>query len=147
MRAAVEPFSAALPELLVLGRTAWAEVGLLDLPYDPDTAGYLDLERAGLLLFVGLRERGALVGYLSGFLRRHLHSKGCLTLYGDMVYVRPEARGRFGFRRLLRAAEAECKRRGVVVKMFGSTALNPQIGQLLELHGYRATETIYAKGR
>lgn len=58
-----------------------------------DEPRYEQLEKAGILFLLTVRNEGQLVGYFSGFIMRHLHYLGAGPwAMTDMYYVKPEYR-------------------------------------------------------
>ena len=115
LTAHVESFMACLPELAPVLPLHYQELALDQdkVPLDPDYSRYQMLEDAGALLFVALRQRGALVGYYIGFMLPHMHYASCMTCSTDIFYVLPELRLKGGGGVLFNAVEAELKRRKV----------------------------------
>ncbi len=66
------------------------------VPLDPQYDEYLRRDAAGMVLFVALREAGAIIGYYVGFVAPGLHYKTCLTLTTDIFYLDPDRRGSEG---------------------------------------------------
>lgn len=138
---------AAWDEAAQLWQGYWDEVRPQDeeMPLDPDISVYEELEREGNLLFLGVRTSDdELVGFYVTFIMPHYHHKSVLCAFADVWYLAPMYRkGAIGFR-LLRMAEAECRKRGVQ-RMYGSVMLDSDIGTLLEAAGWQAIEKQYSK--
>lgn len=146
LSAQVEPFSAALPEMLPMLPLHWEELALDkdQVPLAPRWDAYARMESEGQLLLVTLREHGQLVGYSWTFIAPHLHYGTTLTATMDIFWIRPESRGRMGGRRLFRAVEAELRRRGVKRWMVGSK-LHKDSSRLFEALGFRPVEVWLSK--
>jgi GNAT superfamily N-acetyltransferase len=140
---AVEPFPPFLEEVKPLLPIHWKELALYQdkVPLDPDYDAYLKLDAAGQILLVAVRKDGALIGYFVGFVRRHVHYKSWLTCGMDIFYVLPEHRGGVG-KKLFRAVEVECKRRGIHTLIVGSK-LHKDASWLFEHLGYKEVERYY----
>ena len=142
----VESFEAVLDELKPLLPTHWQELALDkdEVPLDPQYDYYIKSEHLGQLMFITLREVGALAGYFIGFVAPGLHYKTCLTLHCDIWYVWPANRGNGAGAVLLDAVEKEAKRRGVQ-RMFVGTKLHKDSGWLLQRLGYQEVERTFSK--
>lgn len=145
--AQVEPYAACLPELKALYQDHWLELALdkekPEAALDPMWDVYESRDAAGQLLLVTLRETGRLAGYFLGFIAPGLHYRRCLTYHLDIFRVTPDARGRMGGKRMVRALIAECKRRGVK-RMFLAEKLHAPSGRLFEAFGFAPVEKTYS---
>lgn len=144
--AQVEPWLSNVAELkgligghyeeLALDKEAW--------PLDPRWDVYEAEDRAGVLLFVTLREAGRLVGYFIGNVAPGKHYKTCLTCVMDIFYVHPDFRkGRSGLI-LFKAVEHELRRRGVN-RWFVGTKLHKSAAVLFKRLKFVEIETYYSK--
>lgn len=139
-----ESFRATLPELLPVLPLHYQELALNQdkVPLDPQYDIYLAREDAGELMFMVVRENGALIGYFIGFVAPGLHYRTCLTLTMDIFFVTPEHRGgRIGYS-LFRAVEDEAKNRGVD-RMFVGSKVHLDASFLFEKLGYERVEIYY----
>lgn len=144
--AQVESFMAQLDELKPILPTHYEELALDkdDCPLDPRYDVYERMEAAGELLFVTLRQRGALIGYFIGFVHPGLHYQTVLTCHMDIFYVHPEHRGNGGGQILFAEVERELKRRGVT-RWFVGAKLHLDASWLFERLGFRRIEVYYSK--
>lgn len=118
MRCLVEPFGAWYQEAQPLFRAHWQEIARHRERFEllPDWERYLQLERAGALFAVAVREQWALVGYATFIVGRHLHYKQMRTAGQDMIYLAPAHRARgFGYCALVKFCDEELARLGVHV--------------------------------
>lgn len=114
------------------------------IPLDPQFDLYLARSAAGQVIYVTLRERGALIGYLVSFVAPGMHYQGCLTCTTDIFYVTPNLRGLHGGALLFDAWKKECARRGVKLMQIGiKTRHAKYAGPLLEAAGFQATELMF----
>jgi len=114
------------------------------IPLDPQFDLYLARSAAGQVIYVTLRERGALVGYLVSFVAPGMHYQGCLTCTTDIFYVTPDLRGLHGGALLFDAWKKECARRGVNLMQIGiKTRHAKYAGPLLEAAGFKPTELMF----
>lgn len=114
------------------------------IPLDPQFDLYLARSAAGQVIYVTLRERGALIGYLVSFVAPGMHYQGCLTCTTDIFYVTPDLRGLHGGAMLFEAWKKECARRGVKLMQIGvKTRHAKYAGPLLEAAGFKATELMF----
>lgn len=121
-----------------------SEHKLAGIPLDPQFDLYLARADAGQVIYVTLRERGALIGYLVSFVVPGMHYQGCLTATTDIFYVTPDLRGLHGGALLFDAWKKECARRGVNLMQIGiKTRHAKYAGPLLEAAGFKATELMF----
>lgn len=142
----VENLTERLDEMKPLFPAHWEELALDKdkVPLDPQYDIYLRRDAAGEVLFVTVREDGALVGYFVGFVAFGLHYRTCLTLTMDIFFVHPDARGHGAGLRLFKAVEAEAMRRGVQRVFYGSKN-HKDASRLFEAIGCAPVETYYSK--
>jgi GNAT superfamily N-acetyltransferase len=142
---AVEPLTQILEELKPLFPAHWAELALDkdQVPLDPQYEIYLQRDARGEVLFVAVREDGALVGYFVGFVAPGLHYRTCLTLTEDIFWISPEARGAGCGYALFKEVEQEARRRGVQ-RMFVGSKLHKDASWLFEKLGYTEVERYYS---
>lgn len=125
--AQIESFESRLDELKPMLPAHHAELGLFQdkMPLDPDYPTYFRAERAGELLFVTVRESGALVGYWISFIQPGLHYKTTLTNKMDIYWVHPDHRGHKAGFMLADLVKSESARRGVKIWYAGSKNHKP----------------------
>lgn len=140
----IESFAERLEELKALLPMHYQELALNKdkVPLDPQYDIYLARERAGELMFVTLREAGALVGYFIGFVAPGLHYRTCLTLTMDIMYVHPDKRQCGGGSILLDFVKTQARLRGVQRAFVGEKVHAP-IGGFLESQGFELCERTY----
>lgn len=143
----VEWITALWDELAPLAAAHFAEVA--DLPHglSLDHAGYAAAEKAGAhILFTardGDEDGDELVGYLSMFLRRHVHAV-TLSAYQDAIYLKPEHRQGWNAQGLIAFADANLRSNNVgVVYQFVPTAHD--FGAVLRQLGYNPTEIVWSR--
>lgn len=144
--ACVESFVERLPELKPILPLHYEELALdkADCPLDPRYDVYERLEAAGELLFVTLRQRGALIGYFIGMVAPGMHYRTCLTCHMDIFYVHPDHRGNAGGQILFAEVERELRRRGVT-RWFVGCKLHLDASWLFERLGFQRIEVYYSK--
>jgi GNAT superfamily N-acetyltransferase len=142
----VESFEERLAELQVLLPLHYRELAMNQdkVPLSPIYAHYIDRERAGGLIFVTLRDAGALVGYFIGFIAPGLHYSTCLTCTMDIFYVHPDKRTGSAGVRMFRFVETELKRRGVQ-RWFMGSKIKADASALFKRIGAAPVETYYSK--
>lgn len=145
LTAHVENLTERLEELKPLFPLHWEELALNKdkVPLDPQYHVYLERDARGGVIFVTLRDKGELVGYFVGFVAPGLHYQTCLTCHMDILYLRKDKRGGRGGLILLKAVQAELKRRGVQ-RWFVGTKAHMDIGRLFEAMGFTHVETTYS---
>jgi GNAT superfamily N-acetyltransferase len=143
----IESFEERLAELQELLPLHYEELALNKdkVPLSPQYGIYIERERKGELIFVTMREAGALVGYFIGFIAPGLHYSTCLTCTMDIFYIHPDkrAQGLPGVR-LFRAVEKELRRRGVDRWFVGSKA-KADASALFEFLDFERVEIYYSK--
>lgn len=110
-----EPLEDVLPELKLHFATHWRELALNQdqVPLSPQYDRYLAKAAAGEIVCVVGRDVGQVVAYYVGFVGPGLHYSTCLTCVTDIWFVNPTHRTGTAGIRLLKAVEAELRRRGV----------------------------------
>lgn len=142
----VENLASQLEEIKVLLPLHYAELALNQdhVPLDPQYEIYLERERRGELVFMVLRDAGAMVGYFLGFIAPGLHYQTCLTCTMDIFYVQKDKRTGSAGIRLFRAVEQELKRRGVK-RWFMGSKIHADASALFKRIGATPVETYYSK--
>lgn len=142
----IESFEQQLAELQVLLPEHYKELALNQshVPLSPQYDIYIRRERAGELLFVTLRDAGALVGYFIGFIAPGLHYSTCLTCTMDIFYVRADKRTGSAGIRMFRFVETELRRRGVQ-RWFMGSKVKADASALFKRIGAEPVETYYSK--
>lgn len=121
-----------------------SEHKLAGIPLDPQYDLYLARAAAGQVLYVTLREAGALVGYLVSFVAPGMHYRSCLTATGDIFFVYPTKRGLEGGKTLFSAWLKECRRRGISLAQIGmKTRHTKYVRPILEDLGFVETEVMF----
>ena len=146
LTAQIEPFMAGVEELKPLLPLHWEELALNKdkVPLDPQWGEYARRDAAGMILYVTLREAGALKGYFIGFIAPGLHYATCLTLTMDIYWTHPDIRGGTAAVRLFRTVEREAMRRGVHRIFYGSKN-HKDSSRLFTALGCEAVETYHSK--
>lgn len=142
----VESFRRALSELMPLLPLHYEKLALNKdrVPLDPNFEFYFQKEDLGELSFITLRSNGALMGYWIAFIAPGLHYQTCLTSIMDIWFIHPELAGGSAPLRLIRAVEAEMKRRGVQ-RWFAGEKLHTPCGRLFEAVGMQPVERTFSK--
>lgn len=141
-----ESFEAGLPELKALLPLHYEELALNQdkVPLSPQYEIYFERERRGELLYMTMREAGALIGYFIGFIAPGLHYSTCLTCTQDIFFIHPDKRRGLHGPRLFRAVEHELRRRGVQ-RWFVGSKVNSDASALFERLDFEKVETHYSK--
>lgn len=113
-------------------------------PLDPMYEVYLEREQDGQISVVTLRDNGQLIGYWVAFICPGLHYRTVLTSTMDIWNVKPEYAHTTAPLRLIKAVEAEMRRRGVK-RWFAGEKLHKPCGRLFEAVGMRKIESTYSK--
>lgn len=144
LTAQIESFEACLDELRPMLPEHHKELGLFQekMPLDPNFPVYFAHEQAGSLLFVTVRDAGALVGYWISFIQPGLHYQSTLTNQMDIYWVHPDHRGQKAGFMLADLVKAECIRRGVKIWYAGSKNHKPS-EWFFERLGFEHCEAYY----
>ncbi len=146
--AQVEPFMSQVEELKRLLDGHYEELALNKdkVPLSPQWHLYADHENSGRLVYIALRERGELIGYIISIVAPGLHYSTCLTAHMDILFVRPDRRDKFarGVLLMIDTLEAELRRRGVQ-RWFMGTKLHKDIGAIFRRRKFEAVEMTYTK--
>ena len=156
-----ESLTTVLPELKRHFGRHYLELALNQdsVPLSPLDDRYLAKDAFGEVVCVTGRERGAIFAYYVGFVGPGLHYSTCLTCTPDIWFVEPEKRNGTAGVRLLKAVEAELRRRGVQRWLMGGKIARrggDEIGRelrevrtdpsaLFERIGAERIEVIYSK--
>jgi hypothetical protein len=93
-----------LEEVLELSKEHWKEVegmaGCPELKLDLDVILHHQLERAGVLVALGLFDEGRLIGYLQASVGPSFQHRGVLFAQTEGLYVKPSKRGIRSFRKV-----------------------------------------------
>lgn len=110
-----------------------------------DEAKYEQGEAMGCLHIITARADGRLVGYYYGMLMHHLHYKDAgLMCYTDVYYLKPAYRKGGAGARFIAAVMASLKARGVV-KLYMSTKVHQDNGELFERLGMKCSDRVFTK--
>ena len=145
LTACAESFVGCLDELLPLFDGHWETLALdKEIPLAPSYVRYGNLEAAGELLFIALRDNGKLVGYWTALIAPGLHYEMCLTAQMDMWNILPEYESGVASLILMRAVHREYQRRGVR-RAFAGEKIHKPCGRLYRMFGYEPVETLYSR--
>lgn len=115
-----------------------------DYPLEMNYAMYRSLEASGLLVLVGLRRVGSLVGYWTCVTSPFLHSRSLRSASTDLVFIHPEHRKDGAFALLRQGMESVLRHKAVALWYVGEKLANP-IGPALRQQGFVADQTVYLK--
>lgn len=145
----VEPWQLYYRDCQELWKAHYSEIAVRkdQMAMKPDVAAYQALEASGALsIIVGRGPAGRMVGYILSVVRPHLHYADVLCGFEDAYFLaREERRGRTGIA-LLRAWEAEMRRRGCKL-IFAMTKTEPRLdmSKLFGRLGFNQTDAVMAK--
>ena len=142
----VERFRDFYEELKPLVHEHWLEIALDHdaVPLDPDWERYIGLDSIDALSTVTARDEGVLVGYHIAVISSHLHYRGTLHGITDVYFLKKSHRAGTTGLRMIKAADAEMTRLGVVKRITGAK-LHLDMGPLFKRLGYRETERVFTK--
>ena len=131
------------PEIYPLFEKHWAEIAhFKDIPLNPDTARYFQLDAAGFMRVFTARAEGKLVGYAVYFVMPHLHFKQSRHATQDVFFIDKEHRG-FGMR-FLRWCDEELRKEGVQVVANAVSEAN-DYSLVLRRMGYKRSDQMYVR--
>ena len=123
----------------------WEEVERYeDIKMDVDWPMYRVLQDQGIFRFYTIRVDGLLAGYIGYLVSPSLHYKGNQWALCDLVYVKPEYRGKMFASKLLRYAEKELKEMNVL-NIGQGVKIHHDYGKILERQGYHLEEKYFSK--
>lgn len=131
-------------ELLPLLRKNWQESPSYepDLEVDPNFDVYRQLDEAGVLLCITLRDGVRLVGFVVYIVSPSVHHRSMMVGRGDVMYIEPPYRGQS--KELLSTAEHLLRAHGV--KRLGWAVTNGgSLYKLLRAIGFRDDEIVLEK--
>jgi len=146
IKAQVEAWSACLPELQAFfpKHAETYSAASKHFVFEPRYDVYSQLEQAGALLVITLRDYGKLIGYWVAIVTPDLRFRDCLTATADFWHIEPEYRAKAAPLILMRAVEREYQARGVTRSFAGENLAHPS-GRLFKAFGYQPSETYYEK--
>lgn len=141
----VESWNALIQDGEELFKKHWEEI---DKGTNPEPCfnhpQYLNLEKAGSLLVVTIRNEDKLIGYTVNFLMPTLKYSQVLYSFVDFFYILPEYRKGFTGIKLFKELEKELKLRGVTRSYLG-TRVDLDLGPVFKRLKYSLLEHIYIK--
>lgn len=146
---AVEDFNQIASELAPLFGQHWREAGLDQdsIKLAPDWERYALNQNQGLLHVVTVRSEGKLVGYYMAFILPHMHYREAGPMgYPDAYFILPEYRKGGAGAKLFAEMERTLWERGCS-KIYTSTKVHLDRGEMLERMGYNLTDKVYTKLR
>ena len=137
---AVESYAQLVDEIKPLLPEHWAELAVhKDIPLDPDFGFYERAAATGSLIFMTVREAGALIGYAIWVVKPHPHYRKHIWALNDIVWLHPEHRGMSLGKNLVKFWETELRARNVAVIHVDTKLVAPQLLYLLQNTGYETT--------
>jgi hypothetical protein len=119
------------------------EWGQDKIPLNPDLGKYEDMIMSGDCAIFSMREEGELIGYASFFIYEHPHHKGTYFASNDMLYVKPDNRGR-SVPEFISYCEEELAKDGCnVISISFKAGHNHMV--LMSKSDYEMTEIVYSK--
>jgi len=97
----IENWSECVDEVAQLVTDHWREVAndRDKIPLDPDWEKYRNMDKAGILVLMTVRDDGVMVGYSLFVVMSLTHYKSNTVAMNDIIYVHPKYRGpRVGMR-------------------------------------------------
>ena len=147
MRFAVETLAECWEEGQALLKLHWQEIALHRelIPLDPDRESYEQMERAGQLQLVTMRDdEGTLWGYHVSLIRPHLHYRASLTGFTDVFYIHPDQRKGSTAIELFRFVEVALLSRGVQ-RMYATCKLSLDLRPIFMRLRWTEIERVFTK--
>lgn len=141
----VERMVDVVPEIRVLHADHWEETEKYraGIPFNPDYAQYVAIDRAGSFLLVTARAKDAMIGYFMIVLHTSRHSSQRVAAE-DAFYLKPECRLGFALITMLRFTEA-CAVRAGAKQLTLSEKLTHLIGPCLKRTGFTHCGNLWTK--
>ncbi len=133
-----------IPRLGGLLAANWAETGF-DFPFSPDVGMYQRMFELGIVFAVAAFKGEEIVGYCTVCVIPHAHNPSVVVASNDALFVVPAHRNGATAGRLIRAAEAEAKRRGASRFTWHCRA-GTSLAEMLKRHGYAPVDIVVMKG-
>ena len=109
----------------------------------PDVSFYQGAAANGQLFVLVARRHGVMIGYFLVIVRPHVHYCDALCAFEDSYFLtQSERKGLIGYR-LIKAALAECTRRGCVKAFFMTKEFN-SIELLFERLKFEKSDSVYS---
>ena len=110
----------------------------------PDYAKYHTMQKAGLLLILGVYHGYDLVGYSLNFVTTNLHYSGLLVCQNDLLFLLPEHRASTAGLRLMAATEKAAVEHGCKLMLWHAKEGSP-LDTILHRRKYPVQDIIYSK--
>lgn len=138
-----ESFKDTFEEALPLVCRHYEEIAhFKDIPLEPDTTLYQQLEDSGLTRVFTVRKNNALIGYSLFFVRPNPHYKSSLQAVQDVIFIDKEHRG-IG-RKFISWCDEQLRSESVQV-VYHHVKTQHNFGPVLERNGYELIDLIYGK--
>jgi GNAT superfamily N-acetyltransferase len=118
----------------------WAETGF-DFEFDPRVEVYQAMQDTGRWFAMVALDGDDVVGYSSAVVAGHPFNPSVICCASDSLFVRPDLRPTSLGARLIRATEAEAKRRGAV-RMLWHTRAGTALSSTMLRRGYVSVDTV-----
>jgi GNAT superfamily N-acetyltransferase len=111
---------------------------------NPDIPTYQMMERAGMMLSLGLFDGDELVGYSINIISKNLHYADLTMCQNDLLYLQPAHRGAQAGIFLIHATEEAAYGHGANIMLWHAKE-NTALAHLLPKLGCRVLDVMYAK--
>lgn len=132
-----------MPDIRAMLADNWAETGF-DFAFDPDVDAYQRMFDAGLVFALAAYHDDFMVGYCTVTVVPHPYNKSVVIASNDALFVHSAVRNGLTSGRLMKAAEAEAKRRGAHKFTWHCRAGTP-LAEMLVSHGYEPVDVVVAR--
>jgi len=131
-----------IPAITDLMIDNWSETGF-DFEFRPSVDMYRHAVESGAMFVLVAAVGSEIVGYCSMFVHPHMHNPSVVMAANDALFVKKEYRGIISGR-LIRAAEAESKKRGAT-RVLWHTRSGTALAAMLERRGYTPADVVVMK--
>ena len=131
-----------IPAITSLMVENWSETGF-DFEFRPSVDMYRHAVESGAMFALAVTLGSEIIGYCSMFVHPHMHNPSVIMAANDALFVKKEYRGIISGR-LIRAAEAEAKKRGATRVMWHTRAGTP-LADMLSRRGYKPADVVVMK--
>ncbi|CAB4165243.1 NAT_SF domain containing protein [uncultured Caudovirales phage] len=131
-----------MPAITGLMIENWSETGF-DFEFRPSVDMYRMAVESGVMFALAVTLGSEIIGYCTMMIHPHMHNPSVIIAANDALFVKKEYRGIIGAR-LIRAAEAESKKRGATRVLWHTRAGTP-FADMLSRRGYKPADVVVMK--
>lgn len=131
-----------MPAITSLMIENWSETGF-DFEFRPSVDMYRSAVESGVMFALVVTLESEIIGYCTMMIHPHMHNPSVIMAGNDALFVKKQYRGIISAR-LIRAAEAESKKRGATRVLWHTRAGTP-LADMLSRRGYKPADVVVMK--